>query len=296
MADTKLPRTDESQRGAWLSITAYILLTAVKLTVGWLAGSQAITADGLNNATDVLGSVAVLFGLKIARRPADDEHRYGHERAEGVASLVVATIMGLVSLEVGRSAVLSLVNPARQAPEAWSGWVALGSAVLLFGLYAYNLNLARRCGSRALEAAAYDHRSDALISTGTAVGIVGGRMGWNWADPLAGLLVAVMIAQTAWEIGKSAANMLMDGYGDAERMKALHSLVNEVEGVSGVQSLRARHLGSNLAVEVTVLVPRHLSIVEAHEVADRVEAALKGHDDIQEVQVHVEPVSVAIAN
>lgn len=276
-------------KGAWLSIATYCLLAAVKLVVGWLSGSQAIAADGVNNATDVLGSVAVLLGLKIAQRPADNEHRYGHERAEGVASLVVATIMGLASLEVGRGAVLSLVSPGRAAPEAWSLWVALGSAAVLLAIYAYNLRLARRCCSKALEAAAYDHLSDVFISLGAAAGIVGSQLGWYWADPLAGLAVAALIARTAWSIGSEAAHMLMDGFADQKRIDALHEVVMGVAGVTGVQRLRARLLGSRVHVDVTVLVPCHYSIVEAHAVADRVEEALIRVDDVREVHVHVEP-------
>ncbi|MEW8977638.1 MAG: cation diffusion facilitator family transporter [Symbiobacterium sp.] len=280
---------ETGRKGAWLSIGVYCLLTAAKLTVGWLAGSQAIAADGVNNATDVLGSVAVLLGLIIAQRPADEEHRYGHARAEGVASLVVATIMGLASLEVARSAFLSLLSTDRAAPEGWSLWVAVGSAAVLLAIYAYNLRLARRCGSSALESAAYDHLSDALISLGTAAGVAGSGLGWYWADPVAGLAVAALVARTAWSVGREAAHMLMDGGPDQERIAALEGVVSGVEGVCGVQDLRARLLGNRVAVDVTVLVPQHMSVVEAHAVADRVEHALTRLAGVHTVQVHVEP-------
>lgn len=280
---------ETSQKGAWVSIVTYTILTATKLTVGMVAGSQAMTADGLNNATDVLGSIAVLYGLKVAQRPADEDHRYGHERAEGVAALVVATIMGLVSVDIGWSAARSIFTPAAEPPAAWSIWVALGAALIMLAVYTYNLRLAKRCNSKALEAAAYDNRSDALISLGAAAGILGAQLGWTWADPLAGLIVALMIARTAWGIGTESAHMLMDGFTDTERIKLLRSEVKQVEGVTRVQNLRCRHLGSLVAVDVTVTVPGHLTVIEAHEVADRVEAMLHAQEDIQEVHVHVEP-------
>lgn len=293
--DTTSSRQAQSQKGAWLSVATYCLLTAAKLTAGWLSGSQAIIADAVNNATDVLGSAALLLGVKIAQRPADEEHRYGHERAEGVASLVVATIMGLASLEVARGALRALIAPERSAPAAWSLWTALASAGVLLALYAYNLRLARRTGSKALEAAAYDHLSDVFISLGAAAGIVGGQLGWTWTDPLAGLLVACLIARTAWSVGSEAAHMLMDGFTDRERIAALEKVVLGVQGVTGVQNLRARLLGSRVHVEVTVLVPSQMSIVEAHAVADRVEEALIRLDDVREVNVHVEPDLLAQA-
>lgn len=287
MVASKHSSVESSQKGAWLSIGTYMVLTTAKLGVGWLTGSQAITADGLNNATDVLGSIAVLYGLKVAQRPADEDHRYGHERAEGVAALIVATIMGLVSINVGVSAIQSIFRPAG-TPEAWGLWVALAAAVVMLVMYRYNLGLARRTGSKALEAAAYDHRSDALTSLGAAAGIIGAQFGLTWADPLAGLVVAVMVARTAWEIGSEAAHMLMDGFDDVDKLKALRREVKQVEGVTKVRDLRCRQLGASVAVDVTVLVPCHLSVTEAHEVADRVEAALVAQD-VQAVQVHIEP-------
>lgn len=289
MVAAKHSSFEASQKGAWVSIGTYILLTSVKLTVGLLAGSQAITADGLNNATDVLGSVAVLYGLKIAQRPADDDHRYGHERAEGVASLVVATIMSLVSIDVGFSAVRSIFTPAQEPPAMWSLWVAMAASAVMLVVYTYNMGLAKRTGSKALEAAAHDNRSDALTSLGAAVGILGAQFGWGWADPLAGLVVAFMIARTAWFIGREAAHMLMDGFADLDRIKALRNDVKQVNGVIKVHNLRCRHLGTSVAVDVTVAVPGFMSVIEAHDVADRVEAILTAQEDVQEVHVHVEP-------
>lgn len=289
MVDSKHSGLEASQKGAWLSIGTYIILTAAKLTVGFLAGSQAIMADGWNNATDVLGSVAVLFGLKIAQQPADEEHRYGHERAESVAALIVATIMGLVSIDVGFTAVRSIFAPDPEPPAMWSLWMAIGSAAVMLAVYAYNLNLAKRTGSKALEAAAHDHRSDALTSMGAAVGILGAQYGLPWADPLAGLVVAAMIARTAWGIGSEAAHMLMDGFTDTDRARALRNKVKRVEGVTQVRSFRCRHLGASVFIDVTVAVPCHLNVVEAHAVADRVEAVLTAQSDVQEVHVHIEP-------
>lgn len=292
MVASKRSSFELSQKGAWISIGTYAALMATKLTVGLMSGSQAITADGLNNATDVLGSVAVLYGLKIAQRPADEDHRYGHERAEGVAALVVATIMALVSIDVGLSAVRSIFTPVQEPPAAWGAWVALGAGIIMLIVYTYNLRLAKRCNSKALEAAAQDNRSDALTSFGAAAGIIGAQLGWTWADPLAGLVVAAVVARTAWQIGRESAHMLMDGFTDIDRVKALRSEVKQVEGVTRVHNLRCRHLGTSVAVDVTVAVPNHLSVIEAHAVADRVEARLHSQDGVQEVQVHIEPDAI----
>lgn len=280
----------ESEHGAWLSILTYVVLSALKLGVGWWAGSKALSADGINNVTDVIGSVAVLFGLRFAVRPADDDHRYGHQRAETVAAIVVASIMGLVGLDVGVSAARAVFQPDLEVPHPASIWVGIGSALVMTGVYAYNLRLAKRTGSKALAAAAYDNRSDALTSLGAVAGIVGAQLGWRWTDPVAGVIVALVILRTAWHIGMEAAHALTDGF-DVESLSRMRQRVAGVDGVLQVEELRARHLGNAVAVEVTVAVSPSLGVVDAHAISDRVERTLLKDSGVQHVHVHVEPAS-----
>jgi len=289
VTDSQSLHNQESQRGAWLSITTYVLLTALKLGAGWWSGSKALIADGINNLTDVMGSVAVLFGLKIAGRPADAEHRYGHQKAETIASMVVATIMGLVGLDVAISAATAVFRPDLSVPHILSVWVGLVAAGVMLLVFQYNLQLARRTQSKALEAAAYDNRSDALTSLGAVAGILGSHLGWPWLDPLAGFVVALIIIRTAWNIGREAAHALMDGF-ETDKIQQIADRVSQVQGVLAVHGVRARHMGNDVAVEVTIGVSPSLSLVEAHDVADRVEACLRGFMSIQHVIVHTEPI------
>lgn len=279
-----------SQRGAWLSIGVYAVLTALKFGFGWWGGSSGLVADGVNNLTDILGSVAVLLGLRLALRPADAEHRYGHERAENIAAIVVAAIMGLAGINVAISALGAVFDQDRRPPDGGAIWVGIISACAMLGVYVYNMRLARRTGSRALAAAAYDNRSDALSSIGTVLGIVGSRLGWHWSDPAAGLLIALVILHTAWRIGFEAGHMLMDGF-DADRLTQIRDRVVRVKGVADVRDLRARYIGKQVAVEVTVGVFPSLSVAEAHRICDRVERTLSGFESIGHVHVHVEPAS-----
>lgn len=279
---------NESQRGAWISIAAYVVLTALKLSAGWWSGSSGLIADGLNNMTDVLGSVTVLLGLRIAVRPADAEHRYGHERAEHVAAMIVAAIMGLIGLDVAVSSFMAVFDQNHQPPHALAIWVGIGSAGAMLGVYWYNMKLAKRTGSKALMAAAYDNRSDALSSIGSAVGVVLSQLGWRWGDPVAGFFIALVILHTAWRIGYDAGHTLMDGF-DADRLRQIKDRVHRVDGVAAVRELRARYMGNRVAVEVTVCVGPSLSVEEAHRICDRVERTLSGFMSIGHVHVHVEP-------
>lgn len=279
----------KSQRGAWLSIAAYLLLTALKLSMGWWSGSNGLVADGINNLTDVLGSIAVLLGLRVAVRPADADHRYGHQRAENVAAVVVAVIMGLISLNVVVSSVQALLDQNHRPPEMAAIWVGIASALAMLGVYSYNARLARLTGSKALAANAYDNRTDALTSVGTALGILASQAGWRWGDPAAGFIIALITLYTAWRIGYEGVHTLMDGF-DAESLKKIRNRVVRIEGVATVRDVRARHLGSTVAVELTVSVRPSLSVEEAHRICDRIERALQGYMSIDHVHVHVEPV------
>ncbi|PZN12104.1 MAG: cation transporter [Bacillota bacterium] len=280
------PRT--STRGAWLSIATYMLLSAAKILAGWRAGSRGLVADGLNNLTDVLASVAVLWGIRVAATPADAEHRYGHGRAETVAQIIVGTVMALVGVDVGMGALQAVLAADAAAPEPYAAWIGLGSAVVMTAVAAYNQRLARRTGSTALLAAARDNRSDALVSLGTVAGVAGARQGWRWADPLAGILVALLVVRTAWELISEAAHELLDGF-DTGRLSSLRDRVAAVPGVRAVRDLRARQLGHTAAVDVTITVDPGLTVEEAHAVADRVEQVLRADPDIRHVHVHVEP-------
>lgn len=288
MSQPQVGEHRESERGAWLSIGSYVLLTIIKLGAGSWGGSKALVADGINNLTDVVGSVAVLLGLRIARRPADADHRYGHGRAESVAAVVVAAIMGLIGLDVAASAAMAVFRPQLEAPHGAAIWVGLFSALYMFGVYLHNIRLSARTGSKALAAAAYDNRSDALTSVGTVVGILGARAGWTWMDPVAGFVIALIIIRTAWHIGAEAGHSLMDGF-DVKELESIRLRVRRVEGVTGVLDARARQLGNVTAIEVTISVDPALNVMEAHAISDRVERALLSQRSVKHVHVHIEP-------
>jgi cation diffusion facilitator family transporter len=140
----------KGEKGAWVSIVAYLVLSSLKLTTGWLFASEALTADGLNNATDIVASVAVLIGLRISRKPPDQDHPYGHLRAETIAALLASFIMGTVGLKVLIAAVHKLRRGKFVSPDLNACWVALVAAAAMYVIYVYNVRLARRIHNQAL--------------------------------------------------------------------------------------------------------------------------------------------------
>jgi cation diffusion facilitator family transporter len=287
--DSRYDNLKIAERGARVSIIAYIALSLLKLGIGYLAQSKALSADGLNNTTDIIASVAVLVGLKISRKPADDDHSYGHFRAETIASLVASMIMLAVGIDVLYNAAHSVLFFKAEAPDLISAAVAILGAVVIYIVYLYNKKIAIKINSSGLMAAAKDNLSDAWVSIGTAVGIVASQFGLPWIDPLAAVIVGILIVRTGWEIFREASHNLTDGF-DKERLDNITEAIKKVSGVKKVKEIRARVNGNNVLIDVIVGVSPDLTVVEGHSISEDIEEDLRKEFNITEVIIHVEPL------
>ncbi|WP_163529564.1 cation diffusion facilitator family transporter [Halobacillus ihumii] len=276
------------EKGAWVSIIAYLVLAAVKLIVAAIGNSEALRADGLNNTTDVIASIAVLIGLKISRKPPDEDHHYGHFRAETIASLVAAFIMVTVGIEVIIGTIEGIIQGQTSEPSKLTGWTAILAAIFMFGVYRYNLNLSSQVKSQALYAAAQDNRSDALVSIGAAAGIFGAQLGVYWLDPLAGLIVGLIICKTAWDIFREASHTLSDGFNKVEVNDIRHVIASH-PSVLTVDDVKARLQGNQIFVDATINIDPNLTIQEGHDITDEVEDLLKQEMKIYYAHIHIEP-------
>ncbi|MBT2759452.1 cation diffusion facilitator family transporter [Mesobacillus foraminis] len=279
------------ERGAWVSILAYLILAAVKLTAGKVWNSEGLWADGLNNSTDIVASVAVLIGLKISRKPADHNHLYGHYRAESIASLVAAFIMVSVGIQVIIGGVESIFNRHSTTPDLVSGWVALGCAAAMYGVYRYNLKLGNRINSSSIKAVAYDNRSDMLVSIGAFIGIIGAHFGFAYLDIITAIIVGLIICKTAWEIFLEASHTLTDGF-DTHSLEKIKETVQSTRGVYEVTDLKARMHGNQVLVETTIRVDPDLNVIESHEITEKIEKRLEKECNVQSATIHIEPFSV----
>lgn len=280
--------TQEADKGATLSIVVYIFLAALKITISYISLSSALRADGLNNLTDIGASLAVLIGLKISRKPRDHDHPYGHSRAEQIASLFASFIMATVGLEVIISSGQSLFNPQQVVPNLLAAWVSLFCALVMYAVYVYNRNLAKRTKSKALEAAAKDNLSDALVSIGTVVGIFAAQFHMPLIDPIVAFLIGFIICKTAWDIFKESSHMLTDGI-DPEKIEEYAQSVKLISGVERIVDIRARMYGSNTYVDITIEVDAHMKVGTSHRITDEIEDMLKEKFHIVHTHIHVEP-------
>ncbi|MCR8659539.1 cation diffusion facilitator family transporter [Paenibacillus endoradicis] len=286
---TQYEEIKEGEKGAWISIAAYLVLSSIKLIIGYIFLSGALVADGYNNVTDIIASIAVLIGLKISQKPPDEDHPYGHFRAETIAALVASFIMATVGIQVLIDAIGTMIRGEYHTPNILTAWVAIGAAIVMLAVYTYNNRLATKINNQALKAAAKDNLSDALVSIGAAVGIFGAQLNMPWLDPVAALIVGIIICKTAWEIFTTSTHALTDGI-DEKVLTKLHNTVSSTKGVCEITDLKARVHGNNVLVEVSVQVDPELSLIESHTICDEIERRLFKKHNILNVNVHVEPL------
>lgn len=262
----------------------------MKLGAGYWFVSDALVADGFNNLTDIIASVAVLIGLRISQKPPDEDHPYGHFRAETIAALIASFIMATVGLQVLITAVQKLFAGTEETPNVITAYVALFAAVCMVGVYWFNSRLAKRINNLALQAAAKDNLSDALVSVGAAAGIFGAQLGLPWLDPVAALFVGLIICKTAWDIFYSSTHALTDGF-DERKLSTLRGTIAQTKGVKAIKDIKARAHGSHVLIDVIVQVDPELTLVESHTICDDIERRMKRKHNIMSVHVHVEPLS-----
>ncbi|SIS47219.1 cation diffusion facilitator family transporter [Salimicrobium flavidum] len=278
----------KAELGAWVSIIAYLILAVVKLIIAEIGDSDALRADGLNNTTDIIASLAVLIGLRISKKPPDSDHHYGHSKAETISSLIAAFIMVTIGVEVLLGAGETIVNREFNEPSMLTGWTAIVAAFLMYGVYRFNLRLSRQTKSRALFAAAQDNRSDALVSIGAAIGIFGTISGVLWLDPAAAIAVGIVILKTAWDIFTDATHLLTDGF-DEEELFEIKATIRTHPEVKKVEDVKARLQGNETLVDATILVAPEITVQQAHDITDEIEILLEKNHHISYAHIHTEP-------
>lgn len=281
-----------ANRVSVVTMVGNILLSAFKMAAGIFAHSGAMVSDAIHSISDVCSTVVVLFGVNLGRRAADKKHPYGHEKLESAASALLAVMLAATALGVGWSGVRGLLtwreNPA--APDALALIAAVVSILVKEWMYWYTRAAAVKIRSGALKADAWHHRSDALSSVGSLIGIGGAMLGFPFLEPAASLVIALMILQAAVSILRSAFSELVDEAADDDFQGRLHREAEQVPGVVRIDSALTRLHGNRMYVDLEIAVPGALPLREAHAVADlvhdRIEAAFPV---VKHCMVHVNP-------
>ncbi|MBK5239888.1 cation diffusion facilitator family transporter [Clostridium sp.] len=276
-----------------VSIVLNVLLSTFKLFAGIVGRSGAMIADGIHSLSDVLASIVVILGLNLAKKPADEDHPYGHEKMEPVVAKIVATILLITALLIGFNGIKSIVNGTTIIPEKIALYAAILSIIVKEWMYRYTVKGAKKIESSALMAEAWHHRSDALSSIGTVVGIAGARMGYPILDPIAALLICVLITKVAIDIYKQAVNQLVDHSADTNIIIDIKKSIENTNGVITLDELKTRVSANRLYVDVEISVNRDISVYEGHDIAESVHNNIEGlNNRVKHCMVHVNPLKI----
>lgn len=281
---------DRGERAHRLSLVTNGLLAVLKLVGGLVAGSPSLTADGTHSLGDVATGAVAWLSFRWARVPADEDHHYGHGKAEAAAGFLV----GIVLLLAGAGVLVESLLSEAPVYTGWRGGLAIGAAVVSLAANEWLFRVTHRAGSeldsQSLLALARDNRSDALTSVLVLVGVGASLAGMGWVEPLAAAVIGAMVATMGWVSLKRGLDVLMDRVPDPGMRERVRGLAAEVDGVAGVQRVDVHPLGSDVRLDVEISVDGGLSVRKGHEIAHDVERAVtRGEEAVVEVSVHVNP-------
>lgn len=284
-------RYDESNKITVISILLNIGLTILKILAGILGNSTAIIADGLHSASDIITSIGILIGNKISRKPRDDEHQYGHEKAESLVSFILAAVLIGIALKIGYDGFKDLININNiLVPNALPLVVALISIAVKEYQYQITIRVAKKINSSSLKADAWHHRSDAFSSIAAFVGIGGAMLGFKILDPIASIIVAIVVIKVGIEILKSACDELMDSSISKEDIREIKSLIDNNKKIYGIKDFKSRKYGSIAYIDMSIFIDKSKTLEEAHDIADNLEHSIISNlNYIKEINIHTEP-------
>jgi len=289
-------RLQRSLRATFLGLAVNVTLTVAKFLAGIFGHSQALIADAVESLADIFSSVIVWRGLVVAETPPDDDHPYGHGKAEPIAAAVVSAMLLLAAGLIAFHSLRGILQP-RVAPSAWTLIILVVVIAMKETLFRFVLRESETVSSSAVETDAWHHRSDAITSAaaflGISISLVGGD-GYASADNWAALAAACVIAWNGWRLLRPALNELMDRSPDRKLVNQIRTVAGTIPGVAGVEKCFVRKMGWQFFVDMHVEVDPQMTVENSHrishEVKDKVRAEIPS---VRDVLVHIEPLGMA---
>ncbi|MFC0561841.1 cation diffusion facilitator family transporter [Halalkalibacter alkalisediminis] len=280
---------------AWVGIIGNIILAAIKAVIGIMSNSRALVADAVHSASDVVGSVVVLIGVRAAKLPPDRDHPYGHGKAESVAAIIVSVLLFIVGFEIALGAFKSFFEPV-EVPKIIAIYAVIFSIVVKELMFRYKYNLGKKYKSEALITDAWHHRSDVFSSFAALIGIgaalLGGYLNIPWlvyGDSLASAFVAILIGKMAWSLGKQSIHNALDHVMHEEDTVEMIKAANDVEGVLNIDEFFAREHGHYVIIDIKVAVDPSITVKEGHAIGKQVKERLLKEKNVHDVLVHINP-------
>lgn len=277
-----------------VSIIGNIILAILKLLAGIIAHSGAMISDAVHSASDVFSTFVVIGGVKMAGKAEDSDHPYGHDRLESVAAIILAVALAITGVGIGYTGIKNIINAKELAmPGALALIAAVISIIAKEAMYWYTRNGAKKINSDALMADAWHHRSDALSSVGSFIGIGGAMLGYPILDPLASVIICVFVLKVSIDIFKEAINKMVDKACDEEVEALMKEMVLSHEDIVSLDLIRTRMFGSKVYVDIEFSANGNMTLYEAHAIAEHIHEEMEEKfPDVKHCMVHVNPVEV----
>ena len=276
-----------------VGILGNVLLAGFKLLSGIIGRSGAMISDAVHSLSDVFATFVAYFGVLLSKQPEDEEHPYGHERLECVASLILGLILAGTGLTVGYTGIRKIILREELAvPTVLPLIAAVVSIAVKEAMFWYTMYYAKKMDSPAFKADAWHHRSDVLSSIGSFIGIFMARLGFPIMDPVASLIICVFILKVAFDIFKDAIDRMLDTSCDRETEGRIRSFIEEQPGVEHIDLLHTRKFGNKIYIDLEIAARRDSSLLEAHEVAEQVHNRVEQEfPNVKHIMIHVNPES-----
>lgn len=284
-------------KATWIGIIVNIFLAIIKAIGGILSGSRALIADALHSASDIVGSVVVLFAVKIANKPPDKEHPYGHGKAENVASIIVALLLIFVGFEISLSSTKIFFGENPPAPGTIALVILIISIIIKEILFQYKYWLGKKYNSSALISEAWHHRSDSLSSLAALVGVGLAIIGEKYkidlllyGDAIAGIIVSIIVIKVGYELARDSSNVILEQVLSDQEIEKYIDTVLDIDGVKEIDELLARTHGQYVIIDIKLSVDASITVLEGHDIAVFVKNALmETYPEVEDVLVHINP-------
>ena len=278
------------KRATDIALGINIFLFVIKAIVGVLSNSIAVISEALNSFTDILVSIGIKIAVKISRDKPDEKHQFGHNAAQPIAAFILSVFAFVVGINIVEESIKRLINP-EQIHTIPSVYIVLVITIITkIILNRYQVRIAKIFKSPAIRAASVDSINDVLASSIALVGIIGAYFQLDYFDSIAGIMVAMFIFKSGYEVGRENMDYLMGRSAEREFENMIRDITSEIDGVKGINELRSHYVGNKFHIEIHIEVDKDITTSVSHDIGNRVRFALEEIDEVHKVFVHVDPV------
>ena len=273
-----------------LTLIINVFLSIIKIISGLIGKSVAMVSDGVHSLSDIISTVIVIVGLKISEKEEDDTHQYGHERFENVASIILSFLLFITGAFIAFNSIKNINDKAFVIPSKITILVALLSIITKELMYQYTIHIGKKYNSDALKADAWHHRSDAISSIVSLVGVYFTIKGFIYMDLIASILIAIIIVKISVEIFIESINKMLDTSCDDKTLKEIENIVLNTKGVTGIDLLKTRQFGNKIYIDIEITANKKITFKRAHNIAHEVHDNIENKiSDVKHCMVHINP-------